>query len=145
MGENLADFIYKVSVLFIFVAAVTVYMLLYGNASSLIEVVKQNMYEDKTLTQGSYENEEYAATGAEIISSIRSGLDVNIYVDGVKIEKVDRKANSGLREDMAGNSSIVNANDTGDVYSKVIPDAKYAVSYNIDANGVITEVIYTKK
>lgn len=145
MGENLSDFIYKVSVLFIFIAAVSVYMLLYGNASSLIEVVKENMYEDKALTQGSYENEEYTATGAEIISSIRSGLDVDIYVDGVKIEKVDREANSGLREDMVGNSTTVNANDTEDVYSKVIPDAMYAVSYNIDANGVITEVVYTKK
>jgi len=54
MGENLADFIHKVSVIFIFIAAVSVFLLLYRNASSLIEVVKLHMYEDKALAQGSY-------------------------------------------------------------------------------------------
>jgi len=46
---------------------------------------------------------------------------------------------------MVSKSSTVNTNDTEAVYSKVLPEAMYAVSYNIDANGVITEVVYTKK
>lgn len=121
MDENLADFLYKVSVIFIFIAAVSVFLLLYNNASSLVDIVKEGMYEEKSAVEDYYDNEEYYFTGAQIISSIHDGLEFDIYVDGVKIDKLEK-----------------------DVYSKVLLDAKYCVSYDFDVNGKITGISYTK-
>lgn len=138
MDENLMDFIFQVSVIFLFVAAISIFMMLNNNASLTLEIVKEGVNQERSISEGNYDNEGYYVSGAEIINSIHNGLEVDItVVNGVNSELI----NTNVIEDFYTRTDL---NDKADVYSKIDANARYHVTYTIDGNGVVKGVTYTK-
>ncbi|MFZ5988349.1 MAG: hypothetical protein ACOYWZ_14650 [Bacillota bacterium] len=139
MDENLMDFIFQVSVIFLFVAAISIFMMLNNNASLTLEIVKEGVNQERSISEGNYDNEGYYVSGAEIINSIHNGLEVNIVVNGFEINKDNYSTSYEEEIDFRSNS-----NDKADVYSKIDANTKYNVTYSFKENGEIDKIIYTK-
>ncbi|WP_066497527.1 hypothetical protein [Abyssisolibacter fermentans] len=131
MSENIASFLYRVSMYLLFIFAISFFLIMYRSSVTAIEVVKEDLNNDKALYESNFNFEDYHVIGADIISSIIIGLDKDIVVDGVLIRK-DEKFND-LLKDEALNSLVTRPNDI------------YDVKNDINSNGLITRIIFSKR
>lgn len=136
MSENILSFLYRVSMYLLFIFAISFFLIMYRSSVTAIEVVKEDLNNDKALYESNFNFEDYHVIGADIISSIIIGLEKDIVVDGILIKKQD---------------IIDNAFDKKSVdqylfqYSFIKPNNIYDVKNDINSNGLITRIIYSKR
>ncbi|MCX7920458.1 MAG: hypothetical protein N3B21_00325 [Clostridia bacterium] len=124
MNENLSEFLFKVFAIFFFLIAVSMFVVMNNKSTQTLSIVKEGVYEDKAVYRSNFSYDDYTATGAEIISKIYDGLDVNIVVDG-----------STILKDVDVNTFNFNS---------IEKNAVFKIAYTIN-DGTITGVTYTKR
>jgi hypothetical protein len=90
MNENITDFIFEISAVAMFIAALSLFIIINRASLLSIDVAKESTNNNILVYEGNYnavENETYY--GYEIVASIIRGLDYDIYIDANLIGKDD--------------------------------------------------------
>ncbi|WP_010250305.1 hypothetical protein [Acetivibrio cellulolyticus] len=125
MGENLADFLFDVAMILVFVSALSLFLFLNPLSEKNVELLAGTINRDKEVAENRVYNSEYTTvTGADIISDIINGLEADIIVDSKYISKdVDI-----FKDDFS--------------FSSINERGNYKVKRNIDSNGIVESVKY---
>ncbi len=125
MGENLADFLFDVAMVFVFVSALSLFMFLNPLSDKNVELLKSTINRDKEIAENRIYNKEYTTvTGADIIGDIINGLETDIIVDSEYIYK------------------DVNIFDDDFSFLGINENGQYRVTRNIDSTGKVESVEY---
>lgn len=124
MNENLGDFLFDSFCVFIFITAISLFILMNNSTNENIKLVKSNLTQDKALYQSNIAPKDTTVNGSEIINKIYDGLDVDIIVNSYPISKTVDKFNFN--------------------YGIIDFKSQYKVSYNMDTNGKVISIVYTK-
>ncbi|HEX3028800.1 MAG TPA: hypothetical protein VHT34_05765 [Clostridia bacterium] len=125
MEEGLTKLIFRVAATVLFISALAVFLILFFKTQSVTRLIQDDLVNQKAITDKATGNENEFVYGAQIISSIMSGLETDINVDGIEIPKtVD--------------TSIFN-------YESIDAPSIYDLRYSFGNDGVITEVMYKKR
>ncbi|WDV46955.1 hypothetical protein PV797_04455 [Clostridiaceae bacterium M8S5] len=89
--------------------------------------------DDSTLYECSFKVDSYKIKGCEIIGSIVAGLEVDIEVNGVTINKQVKP------DKFENNTTVIKT------YSMIQINDYYDVNYQINSSGVVTKIIYSIK
>lgn len=129
MNESLSEFIFYMTVVVFFVAAVTLYFVMNGFSNDMVDFVRSDINSQNEIIQIIEEKKELTVSGEEILSDILSGSfeDLDLTVDGVGFGK------------SAGNPYEF------DNYHYIDPNARYVPEAVFNASGDLTGVIYEKK
>jgi len=125
MNENLGDFLFNSFCVFIFITAISLFILINNSTNDNIKLVKNNLSQNKALYQSNIApNKDIKVSGSEIINKIYDGLEVDIIVNSYPISKTVDKFNFN--------------------YDIIDFKSQYKVSYNMDSNGKVISIVYTK-
>ena len=125
MGENLADFLFDVAMVFMFVMALSLFLFLNPLSDKNVELLAGTINRDKEIAENRAYNMEYTTvTGADIIGDLIKGLETDIIVDSEYIFK-----DVNIFDD---EFNFYNINERG----------KYKVTRNIDSKGIVESVEY---
>ncbi|RCX13010.1 hypothetical protein DFR58_11967 [Anaerobacterium chartisolvens] len=154
MSDNLADFLFEVSCIFIFTVAISVFMLMGSGTARNIALVKESLVQDNLLYESNVDAKEVTVSGAEIIAKVYGGMDVDIFVNGGVIAE-ESMANTYSGFENEGNENEGNLNsaftDMGSDTEKdpfngirINPNDTYRAKYIIDAGGKVTGIEYIR-
>jgi len=88
MGENLADFLFDMAMVFVFAIALSLFFSLNPLAKKNIELLSASINMNTEIAENKKFNMEYTTvTGADIIGNIVNGLETDIIVDSQYIPK----------------------------------------------------------
>lgn len=104
--------------------AISMFVFMNNISNTNINLVKNSIVADKALYESNFAEKAVTVSGAQIVSKIYDGLDVNIKVNGLSIPKTTD-----------GNSFN---------YSSIDNNAIYKSFYTIDTLGKVTTITYTK-
>lgn len=125
MGENLADFLFDVAMVLMFVIALSLFFNLNPLSKKNIELLSASITMDKEIAESVEYNVEYTTvTGADIIGNIINGLETDIIVDNQYIPKDVNYFSEEF------NFNIINKSN------------KYKVTRNINSQGIVESVEY---
>lgn len=125
MSENLADFLFDVAMVLVFVIALSLFLYLTPLSSKNVELLSNTINRDKEITENREYNMDYTTvTGADIIGNIINGLETDIRVDGWYIHKDENFYADDFKFD--------SINERG----------RYKVKKDINSNGIVELVEY---
>ncbi len=125
MFSSLNKFMFKVSLIVFFIAAISLFLVMDNNTNELLELVERSYINGDGIIVKSYNEIDKKYKGYEIISKIIFGMEYDIEIDGNNIEKdIDYKIMD---------FSIINE------------DGIYILSLDIDSSGKIIKEIYKEK
>lgn len=125
MDDNIHEFLVSAAAIFAFSMAMLVFFIISQGIDHMNEAIDTTQGSGKTLYESHGEREETYVTGAQIIYSIKMGLECDIEIDYTPIVKdVDT--------------------NTFD-YATIDAEGRYTVTHSIDAFGQMIKVIYHKK
>lgn len=125
MINNLTDFLFDTAMAFLFIAAVVIYLMMNSSIHANIQRVKHNMTDDKGLYQSKDNPSFVVVGGSEIINTIHTGLETDIIINSYPISKsIDKHTFN---------------------FATIDFKAKYKVTYNIDTEGRVQTIVYTKQ
>lgn len=88
MGENLADFLFDMAMVFVFAIALSLFFSLNPLGKKNIELLSASINMNTEIAENKKFNMEYTTvTGADIIGNIVNGLETDIIVDSQYIPK----------------------------------------------------------
>lgn len=126
MDENVAKIIACISVIFLVVAALSLFFILYRGSTDTISLINRGINDQGTVFLSSGPKAQSTdVQGSEIVGTIQSGLETDIIVDSVFIS---------YQQD-------VHAFD----YSTIDKSAWYSVRYLFNGSGDVTSVQYVKR
>ncbi len=154
MSENLADFLFDVFCIFVFAAAISLFMLMNIGTGKNISLVKERLVQDNLLYESDTEAAGVTVSGAEIIAKAYGGLDVDIFIDGRAIKKEETASpDSGFENEGSGDEGSLDSafTDMGndaekDLFNgiRINPRDIYIVEYRMDDTGKVTGIEYIK-
>lgn len=125
MGENLADFLFDVAMVFVFVMALSLFLRLNPLAKKNVDLLSASINMSTEILENKKYNMEYTTvTGADIIGNIVNGLETDIIVDSQYIPKDVNYFSDDF------NFNIINKR------------GKYKVIKNINSHGIVESVKY---
>ncbi len=81
MDENLVKTLFYSAVTFMLIAAISLFFVLYGNSDDMFTLVNKAITDKGIVYQTNKTDAVKTATGAEIIGSIKNGLNADIFID----------------------------------------------------------------
>lgn len=125
MDENIRDFLYSTASVFVFVMAITLFFTIQKTTTGMINALNQAYSSERTLYESNNPSSKSYVTGAQIIYSIRNGLESDIEIDHVFIDKTVE-------------SSSFN-------YAMVDIKGSYEGKSVINTKGQVTKIVYNKR
>ena len=125
MYNNLIDFIYKISLTIFFIIAIMLFLEMNENIDKLFNLVERSYINNEMITVKEYDKDNYIYKGYEIVNKVISGLNNDIEIENIIINKDD---------------------NIKDIDLSIINDKKmYKVELEIDEFGNIIKEIYKGK
>ncbi len=128
MDENITKTISYISAVLFMLGAVTLFFILYRGSSGAIGLVNRIKTDKGAVYQSKFYDSAKTVTGADIVGSIRSGLETDICIDTVFVY---------------GDADVNNFH-TFD-YSLVDSEALYSVEYIFSPSGEVCYILYRKQ
>ncbi len=126
MDENLTKLITGVSVVFLVIAALSLFFILYRDSSNTVTLINHGINDQGAIYEYTGGKEESTdVLGSEIVGSIKNGLETDIIVDSVLISR----------------QQDPHAFD----FSTIDKTAWYSVRYLFNPQGEVTSVQYKKR
>ncbi|PKM51545.1 MAG: hypothetical protein CVV02_06310 [Firmicutes bacterium HGW-Firmicutes-7] len=122
MNENVQDFIYSTTALFLFVLALALFFFMNDISISMNEALNNANRTDRTVYETSKEAKAFTISGCEIIVKAHNGLECDIEVEGIEISKNIDACNFDL--------------------TIIQPFRQYEITNRINASGEIVKVIF---
>lgn len=124
MGENLTDFIFDVAMIAVFIAALSLFLLLNPASEKTVDLIESTINRDKDVMESREDVGEYTTvTGAEIIGNLVNGLETDIKIGSMNVDMENYKPYDFD-------------------YDKIDETGVYKVKRNIDPDGKVDLVIY---
>ncbi|MBP7176901.1 MAG: hypothetical protein KBA53_11905 [Thermoclostridium sp.] len=126
MDENVSKIIASASVVFLVVAALSLFFILYRDSTDTVSLINRGINDRGALFESSGQKAQNTEVqGSEIVGNIKNGLETDIFIDSVYISC----------------SEDVQAFD----FSTIDKTAWYSVRYLFNPTGEVTSVQYVKR
>lgn len=132
MDESLSNFIYKIAAFLMFIVATSIFISIYNNQRETLSFLDERLDTDKAITENQYDRVDCSVKGYEIISTLIIGSDIDIEVDGQRIDFID-----------IPNENFKKLGRDYSRLSKIEAYGDYKIDYSIDDSGVIKKIIYS--
>lgn len=126
MDENITKIIAIVTVVFLVIAALSLFFILYRDSSDTVSLINRGISDQGVISE--YTGQKTYNTdvrGSEIVGSIKNGLETDILIDSVFISRTED----------------AHAFD----FSTIDKTAWYSVRYLFNPSGEVTSVQYMKR
>lgn len=124
MFDNLNEFLFKISMVIMFVAAISLFIYMQKTNDTLLKMASEHYIDDKNIYEMEDSNNMHIVKGSEIIVAIISGLEYDIEIEGYLIDKsIDYKdLNLNLIDSNKRYKRELVINNVGDIEKIVYKD-----------------------
>lgn len=126
MDENISKIVACASVVFLVIAALSLFFILYRDSSDTLSIINQGINDQGAVFESSgLKAQATDVRGSEIVGSIKNGLETDVFIDSLFISR--------LQDAHAFDFSIIDK------------AAWYSVRYLFNPSGEVTSVQYVKR